>query len=504
MTRRRWPDAVALALVVLGAAIRLRQWAGGRSLWLDEAFLAQSLTTRGPVELVTSPLEYSQSAPLGWLLVERSVIAVVGTGERGLRLLPLLLGVAALPLAWALAIRVLPRWQVPVAVGVVALSPPLVYYSNELKPYSADVAVVLLLLWLASRRSHRALSVVGAVAVWVSTASLLALAGIATVVVLDELRAHGLPAAARITVTLLPWAVSGAVAALVVRGLQRNDLLVEYWEFSFPRGAGDLPGWLVRTGEWLAASPLRMRPDWLVLVLMVTGAVLLARRRGRDAALLLAVLGVGVLAAAASAYPLNDRLALWIVGPVVLLLASALPAGVTVRTLPWLVGAGMALGVVTTPVVRDGLPLLVDRTESQELRPVLEQLAAEAEPGDVVLVDRSARAATRYYAGRVDGIDPAGAIGFAAADGSCDDRSVLTEAGFAGRRVWLVVSHQAGAGVSRASRVELPRRIAAVARLERTIEAPGAAALLFVPRPDPTDIAPDDPGRCVVLLPLVQ
>ena len=505
--RRAWPDLAALALVLLGAAVRVRQWVGGRSLWLDEAFLAESLTTRGPVGLVTEPLESSQSAPLGWLLAVRGTTAVLGTGERDLRLVSLLLGLAALGLTWALARRLLPRWAVPVPVGLVALSPLLVYYSNELKPYSADVAAFLLLLLLATRvrgverRPLLVLSLVGAVVVWCSTAALLALAGIGTVLFVDALRG-GLRPAVRTAVLLLPWALSAATAAVVVRTLQRNDLLVDYWAFSFPQGAGDLPAWLVRSGESLAASPLRLSPDWLVLGLLVAGAALLVRRHARDAALVLAVLAAGVGAAAASAYPLHDRLALWTVPLVLLLLSSALPDRLATRTLPWLAVTGGALAVVAAPAVRDALTLLVDRQDSQELRPVLEQVAEAREPGDLVLVDRSARTATRYYAERIDGLDPDGAIGFQTAEEPCDDAAVLREAGFGDRPVWVVFSHQNAAGPSRGSRVELPRRIGAVAEQDRVVEAPNAVALRFVPRASPVEVPPDDPSRCLVLLPL--
>jgi hypothetical protein len=504
--RRPWPDVAALALVLLGAALRLRQWWGGRSLWLDEAFLAGSLTTRGPGGLVTEPLQDAQSAPLGWLLAVRGVLAVAGTSERDLRLVSLLLGLAVLALTWALSRRLLPAWAAPVPVGLVAVHPLLVYYSNELKPYSADVAAFLLLLLLASRvrvgRPPLLLSAVGAVVVWFSTASLLAAAGIGLVLVLDALRAGGPRSAARTAAGLLPWALSAGVAAVAVQRLQASDLLADYWAFSFPRGAADLPAWLVRTGESLTVSPLRLSPAWLVLLLLVAGAALLVRRTARDTALVLAVLAAGVAGAAASAYPLNDRLALWTVPLVVLLVCGSLPDRVGLRALPALAVAGGALAVVVVPAVRDGLPLLVDRQDSQELRPVIEQLAEQLRPADVLLVDRSARAATAYYAERVGGLSPDGLLGFEPAEGPCDDAAVLRAAGFGERTVWVVFSHQSPAGVSRASRVELPRRISALAALDRVLEAPGAAAFRFVPRPGAVDVPADDPSRCLVLLPL--
>jgi hypothetical protein len=506
--QRIWALGVPLALVVLGAAIRLRQYVGGRSLWLDEAFLAESLTTRGPVELVSEPLAYSQSAPLGWLLAVRSVVAVGGTSEQALseqalRLVPLLCGLAALPLAWAVARQLLPAALTPVAVAVVALSPPLIGYSNELKPYSADVAAVLLVVLVALRttRGHRlwALTVVGAVVVWFSTVALLAMAAVSVVLVVRALVAEGLPAAVRTALTLAPWTIPGLAVYVLLTSLQKNALLVDYWEPTFPRGVGDLPSWLGRTAQALADEPLRLTTPLLALLLVVVGVVQLGRHRGWCAAVALAVVPAAVLAAAASAYPLAGRLALWLVPLVAVVLAAALPARLTPTTLPWLLGGAVALAVTTGPALRDGLELARERIVLQEVEPVLAELAERLQPGDVVLVDRSARPAFDLYAREIPGLDDDGLLGYREPTPPCEDAEVLAEAGFATRRVWVVFTHQTGSGVSRLSRAETPRRVAAVADLQEVIEEPGAAAYLYTPRADRAPTVTDDASRCLVL-----
>jgi hypothetical protein len=506
---------VPLVLVALGTAIRLRQYVGGRSLWLDEAFLAESLTTRGPIGLVSEPLENSQSAPLGWLLGVRLALAVFGQSEQALRLVPLLCGLAALPLTWLLARRLLAPAVVPVAVGLVALSPQLIGYSNELKPYSADVAAVLLIGLLAVRavtgdnRSDRRLwqlTAVGAVVVWFSTIALLAMAAVSVGLVVRALvtggwLTGGRRAAVRTALVLAPSTLAGGAVYLVLTGLQKNALLIDYWAPTFPQGAGDLPFWLGRTARDLIASPLALVQPVLAGLLLGVGTARLLWSSRWAGGLVLAAVPAGVLAAAMSAYPLASRLALWLVPLAALVLAAALPSRLTMRSLPWLLASVVALATVSGPALRQGLELGLERTDLQELEPVLRELVSQQQPGDVVLIDRSVRAPFTYYERTIPGLERQGILGLRAPSPPCDDAAVLQQLGFASGRVWLVFSHQSPGGVSRASREEVPRRIAAVADLERVLEAPGAAAYLYTPRADPAPTVTDDPSRCLVAVP---
>jgi hypothetical protein len=198
---------------------------------------------------------------------------------------------------------------------------------------------------------------------------------------------------------------------------------------------------------------------------------------------------------------MSGRLALWLVPLVAVVLAAALPATLTRATLPWLVAGAVALALVTGPALRTGATLLGERIVLQEVEPVLEQLVARQQPGDVVLVDRSARPAFDLYARELPGLESDGLLGFREPTPRCDDAAVLERAGFADGRVWVVFTHQSGGGVSRLSRAETPRRVAAVADLQDVLEAPGAAAYLYTPRGDPAPAVTDDPSRCLVLEP---
>ena len=176
---------LSLAAVALGCLLRIVQYLLNRSLWMDEAYLSLNILHRSFAGLCRS-LDYHQGAPIGFLLLEKSAVRWLGGSEYALRLLPLLAGIASVLLFYWLAKKVLPANAVPIAVGLFAISPALIYYSAEVKQYSGDAAIAILLYcltiegskseWKAGRTALVAL--VGAIAIWMSHSSVFVLAGI--------------------------------------------------------------------------------------------------------------------------------------------------------------------------------------------------------------------------------------------------------------------------------------------------------------------------------------
>src|SRR5262249_32791339 len=132
-------------LIALGAALRVWQYAANASLWADEADMALNLVRRSVAGLL-APLDYRQVAPIGWLLAEKAVIAVLGDGELGPRPVPPPASLAALPLFAAVARRTVDGPAALLALGLFAASPTFVFYATQVKPYASDVAVGLLVL----------------------------------------------------------------------------------------------------------------------------------------------------------------------------------------------------------------------------------------------------------------------------------------------------------------------------------------------------------------------
>jgi len=144
----KWTPAPPLEVVVwglaaLGILFRLRQYLFDRSLWLDEALVVLNIMHRSPSELL-KPLDYHQGAPLGFLALEKAAVLGFGTSEAVLRLVPFLSGVLSMILFVIVSRRFLAPAASMIAVGLFAVSDPLIYYSTEAKQYSSDVAVAIL------------------------------------------------------------------------------------------------------------------------------------------------------------------------------------------------------------------------------------------------------------------------------------------------------------------------------------------------------------------------
>src|SRR6185437_1047896 len=168
---QRWLWIVSAA----GIAARLEQYLFNRSLWLDEALMVLNLLHRSFTQLA-KPLDYQLVAPLAWLFAEKLCIRLLGPGELGLRVVAAAGGALAMMLVAMLAWRLLAPRAALVAVALFALSPPLIYYSSELKPYGSDPAACAL-LWLLGFWALRgrltalkvvSLSLAGAVLFWFS------------------------------------------------------------------------------------------------------------------------------------------------------------------------------------------------------------------------------------------------------------------------------------------------------------------------------------------------
>lgn len=136
--------------VGLGAAALSIRYLLCFPLFLDEAFLSVNYLDRGPAALI-GPLDYRQVCPLGFLWVQWTIQSLLGFTEYALRLFPLVCGLASLAAFRHLAGLVLAGQDRLLAVGIFSAAYPLVRYSSQAKPYSADVLVAVLLLIAAVR-----------------------------------------------------------------------------------------------------------------------------------------------------------------------------------------------------------------------------------------------------------------------------------------------------------------------------------------------------------------
>jgi hypothetical protein len=139
---------IVWGFVWLGVIARLLGYLVRKPLCVDECMLAEHFLNRGYRDLAV-PLLNGQMAPVGFLSIELTCVKLFGFSEWSLRLFPLLCGIGGLFLFRHLASRLLTGVPLALAVGCLAVAKGPVGLSYDVKPYSCDLAVALVLLILA-------------------------------------------------------------------------------------------------------------------------------------------------------------------------------------------------------------------------------------------------------------------------------------------------------------------------------------------------------------------
>ncbi len=322
---KRWPwPSVAratLIAVVVGLVWRTVRYALGFPLWGDEAFVAVNVLVRDFAGLARPP-EFFQVVPPGFLGAEWLVVQLLGPGERALRLIPYLAGVAALLGFWRFCRKVASRRTVLVAVALLAASFYPVRHATEVKPYAIDLLIALAMVslgWALWRdvRSYRRwllLTAVTILGVWCSYPAVFPVAGVGLCLGARVVRA-GSTRLVLVWLTsgllmLVSWAVmfAGFAAPQARAAAFLPDLLT--WSNAFPplEEPWRLPWWLldIHTGRMMAYPHGGHNfGSTLTTLLVVAGCVRMGRRRARRPLLmlLLSPLPPALIAAALHGYP---------------------------------------------------------------------------------------------------------------------------------------------------------------------------------------------------------
>ena len=340
--RPRWLTPVITLLLVLGFALRLREASSGRWAWLDEAAVGNflyyndflSIPVAGGFRMV-QPVAYSWFAKL--------CAEAFGTyREWTLRLPAMISGLLTLGgTAW-LSRRVLGPWGAVTATGLVALSPVLICYSWEIKPYSTDATVALAILAIGllpsgvglTRPLPRAI-LVAALAPWASLPSVFALPGLLMDAFLRDPKWRD-----RLVLGLLALLAISAFFNLWWAIKVKRDMgsfLNGFWSQGYPPysdGVGAVVFWVGQKIYEFPRYVLGLDLAWpLAPILGLVGAFASWRSDQRLLRLAGGTIVMACAAAALKVYPLGtgswlriNRLCLYLIPPLAFLVAGGVDA----------------------------------------------------------------------------------------------------------------------------------------------------------------------------------
>ena len=410
------PDFIGWPLVALGVVLRLRQYISNRSFWVDEASLALNIVNR-TFRGLTQPLDYEQGAPIGFLFIEKSIITVLSNQDYFLRLFPLISGILVCFLLY-LIVKSMLKSKVAIffALFVLAISWPLIYYSSELKQYSSDVMIGLLLVYLSLRcfgdkarlTDFILLGAVGFIAIWTSHPSAFVLAGIGVALALERFIKKAYASLFWTMGLGLAWMVSLGTEYLVsLRYLVGNDYLRNYWEHGFmPLPPWSDPGWFLQSYLSLLITISPSLDRWYlasICSLLIVAGIISFLLHDRIIGLLIFLPFVMItIASALQRYPLRGRFMLFLVPFVILLMAEGFGRIYSLFdkwNRPFAVAVSLALVLTLLWVPISGITTkFLAPPKRQDIKPVMQYVMQNREESDIVYVYHGARTAFNYYA----------------------------------------------------------------------------------------------------------
>lgn len=482
--------AFPFVVVGIGAALRLRQYASGRSMWIDEALLANNFRRHGVRHMLSEQLDHVQSATVGVILSTETAIRTLGDVDWAYRAVPFGAGLALLLVTWQLARAVTDvHLARTVLVAAAALSPVLIYYSSEFKPYGVDalctvVVVTVALLHDRWRFGTPALVVCGLVVPWLSLPGVFVLAGCGLVLAVDWVRAG---VRRRLVLVGGCWTLAAGLAttwSLVVT--DDRDWFQDYWAHGFAPAPWDDPGWypdrllalthvaVNQQGVVPAADLAGWRsPLNVALTAAVVTGLALALRAGpmmrRAVVLLLATAAVTGVASAAQVYPFHSRLLIFLTPVVFVGLAALVDALCTRAPGTWRLAGAVAAVAVLFPLTVSSTARVVDPYDDHDILDILDQVRA-SEPDATLVATAWNNAALAFYEPGRPGQLPVGYVIPITNDvGAFLGRMASDRPGL----TWIVSAHRIE------ELDEIADRIRPHAPVRTRLHADGAAAYLF-------------------------
>jgi hypothetical protein len=472
-----------------GITLLLIQYFFNKSLWLDEAMLAFSIVDRNYIELLR-PLDYNQVAPVLFLWIEKFCTQLLGNGEMGLRLFPLLGAVASLFLFYHLVLSLTENRIIAlIALFMLAVTPKFLYYGTEVKQYATDLFTLLLVYGvyfikhpLLQRRRVLLLSITGALAVFLSNVAVIPLltAGLMILYRMYREKKERLPYLA----PLATWFVCFVVNYyFFIYHHPAEPSMKAYWQDSFmplhpfPMAAVN---WLMPriNNIFYYLLPVPDLPRFLkysIYLFIISVFILLFKRKWLLLYICFFPVAVHLLLSALTIYPFDIRLILYQLPLYLLVICYGLyMLSCLFIRLP--VVQYLLLTAVTLVCVYR----LYDRfpVAYEEIRPCIQYINRNIEPSHTVYVYAGSIPAAKYYQkigmiqfGQAHIIPGRSHIGH--------NEEYLKDLESLHGPVWILISHFYPFDGSRAEEKYILNGLKQRGTLLKEFQAPGSAAYLF-------------------------
>lgn len=411
---------LAFLAIAYGIIIRLAQYISNRSLWGDEAYIALNIVNRSYLELL-QPLDYDQAAPPGFLWLEKLAVQLFGNNEYALRLFPLTAGIVSLFVVYQVAKWTVSALAIPIALILFASLKYPLYYATEVKQYSSDIMVGLLLCLLLIPLRDRILKnskvfllgFLGIVAMWFSHTAILVLGGVELACLITS----SVPKRKAIVINRLPayliWLIGFAIYYFfIVSKSMNNQSLQTSWGPEYPKSIFDII-WLLDSLGIFFHKPLGFPSvtDGIAIFAFIIGGIALYKNDRIKLLILISPILATLTASYLHKYPFRTRLILFLTPYFILIIAESAAFLLSQMNLAkfkqqqrrkyiGIFGIIISCFLILPSVFQAGVFLFQPETK-YELRPVIAYIKAHQQPNDVFFGDGGGPSAQlEYYAGK--------------------------------------------------------------------------------------------------------
>lgn len=119
-----------------------------KDLWLDEAALVQAINLSGWQDLLSGKLLNNQSAPLLFVLINKGILSYSGTPTTLIYILPFICSLTSVIILFLVSRKVGDLFYVFSVMLIFSFCFTATYYAGEFKPYSTDICISLVLLYV--------------------------------------------------------------------------------------------------------------------------------------------------------------------------------------------------------------------------------------------------------------------------------------------------------------------------------------------------------------------
>lgn len=396
------------AIILLGIALRIAVFLQNRTLIIDEANIARNLFERNYLQLL-KPLNYEQYAPPTFLWIEKLSTQLFGFGELGMKVYPLLTGIAGLFIFRKVLLKLMPARAAWLPLLLMAVTYYYILYTTTIKQYVPDVMITLILVWLAisydinTTKRSKFIGVwvlAGTLAVWSSMPSVFVLAGIGCYYGWVSMRNkwYGFSS---LLLSVLAWVVNfGLYYFLILKsqvGLKNlQDYHAKYFLFAWPDDAQEWQHNRMRIQEVIMSMGGYNYTYYKVYVtVLLIGLAVLLFRRTQVFFLLVVPVAITFMAAALNQFSLIERVILFMMPLLLIAFGYGFSLLMSIRY-PVVQLLGIVLGIVMVKGYSE-LKLFNEKLPSPEITLGLDYIQQSgAGPGDM-FIHHAARPTYIYY-----------------------------------------------------------------------------------------------------------